>query len=449
MSYLPHSDQDQAAMMAALQLESVEELFDQIPAAIRTPEAPDIPGPLSEMELMRHMQGLAGENRSLEDLVCFAGGGVYDRFVPSIVRDVTRRPEFLTPYTPYQAEASQGTLAAMFEYQTMICELTGMEVANASLYDGASSLAEAVLMAARVKRRSRVLVSRAVPPAARRVVQTYCSGAGVRIVEMPYIAESGQTDLKALTELLDEDTCCVALGQPNYFGVIENMAAARDAAHDIGALLIAVVEPISLGILKPPGEYGADVVVGEGQPLGLVPGLGGPLLGLFACKEELVRYMPGRVVGQTVDGAGRVGYCLTLQAREQHIRRGRATSNICTSQALCALAAAVYLAALGPEGLRETAELSAHKAHYLGSLLTEDAVKCRQRFAGPFLHEFVLQVEEPVDELIKRLCEQGYLLGPALAREYPELADCLLVAVTERRTRAELAGLAATLNSSA
>lgn len=447
MTYIPQSDRDKAEMLATLGIESVEELFSQIPSALRANAMPAIPGSLTEPELVRHMHELAGENRSLQDLVCFAGGGIYDRFIPSIVRNVVTRPEFVTPYTPYQAEVSQGTLQAMFEYQTMVCELTAMEVANASLYDGATSLAEGVLVAASVTHKHRALISRALSPSVRRVVQTHCSASGIEISEVPYIAETGQTDLEVLQDVLDDEVCCVALQQPNYFGVIEDMAAAVEAAHNVGALLISAVEPTSLGILKPPGEYGVDIAVGEGQPLGLVPGFGGPLLGLFACKEELVRHMPGRVVGQTEDNKGRVGYCLTLQAREQHIRRDKATSNICTNEALCALAAAVYLAALGPDGVREVAELSAQKAHYLRDRLAEQSENVQQRFAGPFVNEFVLRVGPPVHSLLQRLCEQGYLVGPPLGREYPELDNCLLVAVTEQRTKENIEGLVAALSS--
>ena len=447
MSYIPQSDRDRAAMLQALGIESVAELFRQIPPALRETAVPAVPGPVSEAELLRHMRALADENASLADVVCFAGGGVYDRFIPSIVLDVVRRPEFTTGYTPYQPEASQGILQAMFEYQTMVCELTGMDVANASLYDGASAVGEAVLMAASVTDRNRALLSRALSPAARGVARTYCSGAGVEIVEVPYLGDTGQTDLGALEALLGEDVCCVVVQDPNYFGVLEDMAAAARAAHSAGALFVASVEPVSLALLDPPGRYGADIVVGEGQPLGLSPSFGGPLLGLFACTESMVRHMPGRVVGETVDGQGRAGYCLTLQAREQHIRREKATSNICTSETLCAVAAAAYLAALGPAGLREVAELSVQKAHFLLDRLGACCATARHRFAGACVNEFVVRVPEPAEGVVRRLLDRGYLVGPALGRDYPELSDCLLVAVTEQRTRAEVEGLIEALNA--
>lgn len=442
MAYVPHSDRDRREMLDALGLESVDELFATIPASLRATAMPDLPAPLTEMELIAEMVERAAANRSLDDLVCFAGGGIYDRFIPAIVTSVTARPEFVTPYTPYQPEGSQGTLQAIFEYQSMICALTAMDVANASLYDGATALAEAVFVAASATGRTRAVLSRALPPAARAATRTACEAGGIEIVEAPFDDATGQTDVARLADLL-EDAACLALGQPNYLGALEEMERAAELAHGAGALFVAMFEPISLGLLAPPGEYGADLAVGEGQPLGLPPGFGGPLLGLFACREEHVRRMPGRVVGRTVDAEGRTAYCLTLQTREQHIRRGRATSNICTNEGLCALAAAVYLAALGPEGLREVALLSARKAHHLAELLAEAGVE--RRFSGPFLSEFAVRVGGPADAVVEELCAQGYLVGPALGGDYPELRDCLLLAVTERRTAEQLEGLAAAL----
>ncbi|MCD6359956.1 MAG: aminomethyl-transferring glycine dehydrogenase subunit GcvPA [Armatimonadetes bacterium] len=442
MSYLPQSDQDLRAMLEALGLDRVEQLFDSIPGQIRERASLDLPAPLTEIELARHMTRLAGLNRTLDEVTCFAGGGIYDRFIPAIVSSVTSRPEFVTPYTPYQPEASQGTLQAMFQYQTMICELMDMDVANASLYDGATALGEAVLMACSITKRSRVLLSAALAPAARRTCRTYCEAAGIEIVDIPWLDDTGRTDLTALEDLSADDVACVALQQPNYFGVIEDMAEASTVAHDAGALFVASVEPISLGLLKPPGAYEADIAVGEGQPLGLPPGFGGPLLGLMACREEHMRSMPGRVVGRTTDADGNTAYCLTLQTREQHIRRERATSNICTNQGLCALAATVYLAALGPDGLSEAARLSAQRARYLHELV-EGASWGEPRFTGPFVNEFVVRVDGPADDFARRMCREGYLVGPALGRDYPGLDDCLLMAVTERRTRAEIEALVA------
>ncbi len=439
MPWAPHSERDRREMLQALGVDAVDALFAGIPESLRATAMPDLPAPITEMELRDEARRLAACNRSLDELVCFAGGGIYDRFIPAIVGSVTSRPEFATCYTPYQPEASQGTLQAMFEYQTMICELTGMPIANASLYDGATAMGEAVLMAADATSRTRALMAGALSPAARQVTRTYCEATGIEVVEVPWDDASGQTDLAALEEMLGDDVACVAVQQPNYFGALEEMAEAASLAHEAGALFIAMVEPISLGVLAPPGEYDADLVVGEGQPLGLAPGFGGPLLGLFACREEHLRRMPGRVVGRSVDAEGKLAYCLTLQTREQHIRRGRATSNICTNQGLCALAAAVYLAAMGPEGLREVALLGAGRAHELHELLTDTGLQ--PRFGGAFLNEFVVRVPGDAQELVRELCGRGRLVGPALGRDYPELSDCLLLAATERRTRDEIEGL--------
>ena len=441
MPRAPHSERDRREMLEALDVDTVDALFAGIPASLRATAMPDLPAPITEMELRDEAGRLVARNRSLDELVCFAGGGIYDRFIPAIVDSVTSRPEFATCYTPYQPEASQGTLQAMFEYQTMICELTGMPIANASLYDGATAMGEAVLMAADATGRTRALMAGALSPSARQATRTYSEATGIEVAEVPWDDASGQTDLSALEEMLGDDVACVALQQPNYFGTLEEMAEAASLAHEAGALFIAMVEPISLGVIAPPGEYDADLVVGEGQPLGLAPGFGGPLLGLFACREEHLRRMPGRVVGRSVDTKGRTAYCLTLQTREQHIRRGRATSNICTNQGLCALAAAVYLAAMGPEGLREVALLGAERAHELRELLTEAGLE--PRFDGAFLNEFVLRVPGDAQELVRELCARGWLVGPALGRDYPELSDCLLLAATERRTREEIEGLAA------
>jgi glycine dehydrogenase subunit 1 len=446
VTYLPQSESDRQALLAGAGVKSVEALFRDIPPQLRATATPDLPPALSEPDLLRHLQSLAKQNRSLEDLTCFAGGGVYDHFIPSLVLDVVSRPEFKTGYTPYQPEASQGLLQALFEYQSMICELTGMPVANASLYDGASALGEAVLLAAGFTERPRALISRALSPSARHVARTYCSALGIVIEDVPYVGATGETDLDALRAAIGDDVCCVALQQPNYFGVLENMGVAGELAHEAGALFTAAVEPISLGLLKPPGAYGADLVVGEGQPLGLVPGYGGPLLGVFACREDMMRRMPGRVVGETVDADGRRAYCLTLQAREQHIRREKATSNICTSESLCALAAAAYLAALGPQGLRDVAEQGVQKAHFLADRLSAAGV-ARPRFRGAFFNEFAVDVGEPADGVVRRLAERGYLAGPSLAREYPELRSCLLLAVTEQRTAQDLDGLVAALRA--
>ncbi len=443
----PHSDRDRREMLAALGIDAADALFADIPQSLRATAMPELPPPLTEMELRDEARRVSDLNRNLDDLVCFAGGGIYDRFIPAIVGSVASRPEFVTPYTPYQPEASQGTLEAIFEYQTMISELTALPVANASLYDGATAMGEAVLMAADATGRSRALMAGALAPAARQATRTYAEASGVQIAEVPWDDASGQTDLGALAEMLGDDVACVALQQPNYFGCLEEMAEASWLAHEAGALFIAMVEPISLGVLAPPGEYAADIAVGEGQPLGLPPGFGGPLLGMFACTEQHLRRMPGRVVGRSVDADGKVAYCLTLQTREQHIRRARATSNICTNEGLCALAASVYLAAMGPQGLREAALLGAERAHELQEAMADSGLQ--PRFGGAFLNEFALRLPGDAEATVRALCEDGWLVGPTLGRDYPELSDCVLVAATERRTREEIAGLAEALQRAA
>ncbi|MFW5869215.1 MAG: aminomethyl-transferring glycine dehydrogenase subunit GcvPA [Armatimonadota bacterium] len=435
----PHTEDDRQRMLDALGVGTVDELFADIPESLRATATPDLPEPLTEMELVAEAGVLAARNRTLDEMVCFAGGGIYDRYIPAIVQSVISRPEFVTPYTPYQPEASQGTLQAMFEYQTMICELTTMEIANASLYDGATALGEAVLMAADTTRRERAVIASSAPPSARGATRTYSSAAGMEVAEVPWEDASGRTDLAALAEMLDDDVACVAMAQPNHFGVLEEMGEAAALAHEAGALFIAMVEPTSLALLTPPGDYGADLVVGEGQSLGLPPGYGGPLLGLFACREEYLRRMPGRVVGKTVDAEGQTAYCLTLQTREQHIRRDRATSNICTNQGLCALAVAVYLAAMGPDGLREVALLGAERAHQMRDLLIDASLQ--PRFDGAFVNEFAVRVPADADAFVLEMAEQGYLVGPTLGRDYSDLDDCLLVAATERRTGAEIEAL--------
>lgn len=450
MSYIPITESDREAMLAAVGASSVEELFADIPAAIRERAQMSLPEPLREPALLRHMQQLSARNRSLDELVCFLGAGIYDHFIPSIVLDVLSRPEFKTGYTPYQAERSQGMLQTIYEYQTMICELTAMDAANASMYDGATALAEAILMAASATRRSRALVANTLHPLARSVVETYSAKAGVSVEEIGYDHATGLTLLDghdSATALIGDDVACIAAQQPNFFGLLEPMADLAELTHSHGALLIASVDPISLGILKPPGEYGADIAVGEGQALGLPPGFGGPLLGIFACRESLLRRMPGRVAGRTVDADGRPAYCLTLQTREQHIRRERATSNICTNEALCALAAGAYLAALGKEGIREIATLCAQKAHYAFEAICE-LDRFEPIFSAPFFKEFAVKCPGDVTELNRRLLDEDILGGLPLGRYYPELGDnAMLLCVTEQRTREEIEALVDTLGT--
>ncbi len=429
MRYLPHSAADRREMLASIGLSSADELFADVPQAVAEAFRPLGLSPRSEQEVVAELTGLAARNAALEK-VCFAGGGIYDHYVPSLVDHVLSRSEFYTAYTPYQPEVSQGTLTAMFEFQTMVCELTGMDVANASLYDGATALAEAVLMAERVRSRRRVAVARSLFANVRRVLDTYCWATGIEVVEIPHLP-SGQCDLSGVPS----DVSAVVLQSPNAVGVIESLVGVKGKIGD--ALLIVSVHPISLGVLAPPGNFGADIVVGEGQPLGLPMSFGGPLLGLFAARKEYLRQMPGRVSGRTVDAEGKTGYTMAAQTREQHIRRERATSNVCTNSALCALAATVYLASVGADGLRRVAELNVEKAHYLADRIAAiDGFDLP--FSGPFFNEFAVRAPGDADDLRGKLLDAGYLVEPSASLRAHGVENGLRIAVTEKRTREEL-----------
>lgn len=442
--YLPHTEADRREMLAALGLDGVEGLFAGIPAEVRLNRPLDLPPGLSEPEAVARITALAARNAGPGRFACFLGGGAYDHHVPAAVGHLVSRGEFLTSYTPYQAEISQGTLQAIYEFQSMICALTGLDVANASVYDGASALAEAALMACRVTGRRRLLVSAAVHPAHRRVLKTYASGPALPVEEVP--ARGGATDPAALGAALarGEPAAAVIVQEPNHLGLLEPVEDLAATARAAGALFVTSVDPISLGILEPPGSYGADIAVGEGQPLGLGLGFGGPYLGFLAAREAFLRQLPGRIAGRTVDARGRRGFVLTLQAREQHIRREKATSNICSNQALMALAATVYLSLMGPEGLRCVADLCLEKAHYAAGRLTA-VPGVSLAFDRPFFKEFALRLPRPAAAVLAGLAERGFLAGPDLAPLGPETAGCILVAVTEKRTRAEIDALAAAL----
>lgn len=441
--YIPNTNADKAEMLAALGIQSVDELFGYIPEDVRLDREPDLPGPLSELELMAHMKRLAGENASTGQYACFLGAGVYDHYIPSLVSHVLSRQEFYTSYTPYQPEISQGMLQAIFEYQTMICEITGMDVTNASMYDGATAVAEAAFIAVNSTKRNEVLVSQSVHPEYRKVLATYARFRGVKVREIGL--KDGVTAMEELEDMLTGDTAAVIVQSPNFFGLIEDMKEIPELAHRAGALAIACVDPISLGMLKPPGEYGFDIAVGDGQALGNPMSYGGPHLGFLAVVKDLMRKMPGRIVGQTNDQEGRRGFVLTLQAREQHIRREKAVSNICSNHALNALAAAVYLTVLGKEGLREVAAQCMQKAHYACDRLVATG-RFERAFSGPYFKEFVLKSSEPVKEINKRLLENKIIGGLDLGALYPDMNNCWLTAVTEKRTGREIdkmAGIAA------
>jgi len=442
MPYIPHTEADRQAMLAAVGAKSLEALTARVlPEALRLKRPLDLPPPLTELELTALMSDLAARNAALDERPHFLGCGCYDHFVPAVVDHVASRGAFLTAYTPYQPEASQGVLQAFYEYQTLICQLTGMAISNASLYDGASALAEAALMCRAVTGRTRLLIPAALHPNYHRVLTTYLANVPLAEQTVPHTA-AGTLDLDVLERQMGDDVAGVVVANPNVFGVVEDVAAVVEAAHAVGALAIAVVDPVSLGLLQRPGDAGTDIVVGEGQSLGTPPSLGGPSLGLFATTEGLVRKMPGRLVGQTTDRRGRRGFVLTLQTREQHIRRGRATSNICTNQGLVALRAAAYLAAVGPHGLRQVANLCLQKAHYAAAALAAlDGFELA--FAGPFFKEFVVRCPLPPAEVNRRLLDHGLIGGVDLGRFQPDWEGWMLLCVTEKRTRADIDRLVA------
>ena len=444
MVYGPHTPESRAQMLAALGVESVDALFDDIPAGVRA-EGLELPGPLSELELSRELEALAARNRV--ELTSFLGAGVYAHHIPAAVDAVLSRGEFYTAYTPYQPEISQGTLQTIYEFQSLIGELTGLPVVSASHYDGAAATAEAALMTVRATRRDRVLVSRAVHRHYLETTGTYFAP-GARVIEELPTLPDGTTDLAALESALAEAERPVAgviLGQPNAFGSLEPMARAGELAHAAGALFVAVIEPTSLAVLAPPSDYGADIAAGEGQPLGIAPGYGGPYLGLLACSRELIRQVPGRLVGKTTDVEGRRAFVMTLRAREQDIRRDKAASNICTNQALCALAATTYLATVGPHGLADVAASGAAAARRLESALARIGIE--RVHSAPYLNEFAVRVPDAA-AVHARLLGEGVLAGLPLARWYPddpELAEALLLATTELTTEADIERLVAAL----
>ena len=440
MRYLPKSPSERLEMLDAIGAGSVEELFQSIPGKFRLPAPLDLPGPLSEMEIIQYFQDRAAENA--RGYSSFLGAGVY-RHVRSVTADaLVQRGEFLTSYTPYQAEISQGTLTAIFEFQTLMCQLTGQEVANASMYDGSTALTEAVLMAERLTGRSRVLVARSVHPEYRQVLATYARNLGIEIVEIGY-AQSGQIDRTRTENAKLGDAAAVVVQSPNFFGVLEELPALADAAHAAGALLVTcVAEPVSLGVVRPPAE--ADIVAMEGQAFGVSPSYGGPYVGVIATREKFVRQMPGRLVGQTADAAGRRGFVLTLATREQHIRREKATSNICTNEALYALAATIHLCLLGKEGLREQASQNLAKARFAMAEL-EKIPGVKRIFSGPFFNEFTLAFPRSVKMINSALLREK-IVGPyALGTHYPELTKHAVVCVTETTPRSEIERMCAAI----
>ncbi len=434
MSYIPHTDVERQQMLSAIGVTTIEDLFEAVPASHRFPKL-DLPAPMSEMEVAAEMQALAEANEHAGDFALFRGAGAYHHFVPSVVNHILTRGEFYTAYTPYQPEMSQGTLQSIYEYQSMMCALTGMDAANASHYDGATSLAEAITMALEVTRhkRKKVVLSPGIHPQYREVVRTYNQGRDIEIVG----DEDGKATLDDLRNLIDKDTAMVALSYPNFFGQIQDIKAFAETVKEAGALLVLVVNPLMLGLFKSPGELGADIVVGEGQPLGVPLSYGGPYLGFFATKEKYVRKIAGRIIGETVDMDGRKSYVMTLRPREQDIRREKATSNICTNQGLMALAASVYLALMGKTGMREVGKLNYHKAHYAA-----DQIDTLEGYSVvrdlPFFNEFMVKTPVSVKEVNEKLIDNGIIGGYDLGDDYPHLKDHMLMCVTEMNSKAEI-----------
>jgi len=441
VKYIPVTEKEKQRMLDFLGIASFEELISNIPHEIRVKGDLKISSPLSEIELVREMKEISAQNMDGKGYSVFLGGGAYDHYVPAIISNLISRSEFLTAYTPYQAEISQGTLQSIYEYQSLICDLTGMDIANASMYDGASALAEAVLMANRLNDRKDVLISSTLNPVYQRVISTYCSGTGISIKHIS--SPDGTTSAEELKDKVSENACCAVFQYPNFFGIIEDIAMISEIVKNKNedVLLIFCIDPIAMGILKPPAEFGADIIVGEGQGMGNKMNFGGPYLGFFACKKEYMRQLPGRVVGATVDKKGRRGFTLTLQTREQHIRREKATSNICTNQALNALSSAIYLITMGKKGLREVATQCISKAHYAMEKI------CGIRgfellFKKPFFKEFAIKSEKDTQLVLDSMRKTKIIAGPQIGRFSQDFKNSFLIAVTENRTKEEIDALA-------
>lgn len=432
--YLPMTEADKQAMLDTIGVDSIDELFNDIPEKVRFKGELQIKKAKSESSLLKELTQLAAKNADLRTNTSFLGAGVYDHYIPIIVDHVISRSEFYTAYTPYQPEISQGELQAIFEFQSMICELTGMEVANSSMYDGGTALAEAAMLSAGHTRRKKIFVSSAVHPEYKEVLRTYAKGQHLEVVEVPY--NNGLTDLEALKNGIDNEVAAVIVQYPNFFGGIEPLKEIEEMTHNNKSILVVSSNPLSLGILTPPGQLGADIVVGDAQPFGIPTAFGGPHCGYFAVTSKLMRKMPGRLVGQTVDEQGRRGFVLTLQAREQHIRRDKATSNICSNQALNALAASVAMTALGKKGVRDMAAANIQKANYAKKALKEKGIEIV--FEGAVFNEFVVKLNKPVKEINKQLLDKNIIGGYDLGRDFPELANHMLIAVTELRTKEEI-----------
>ncbi len=432
--YLPMTEQDEKEMLREIGISSIQELFADIPASVRFQGELNLKPAASETDLIEEMTVLAAKNADIRSYKSFLGAGVYDHYIPVIVDHVISRSEFYTAYTPYQPEISQGELQAIFEFQTMICEITGMAVANSSMYDGGTALAEAAMLSAGHTRRKQILVSKAVQPETRDILHTYAKGQNLDVIEVPI--KDGVTDYAALSELVTSDTSCVITQYPNFFGRIEELAQMGELAHEHKAMFVVSSNPLALGSLKPPGDFGADIVVGDAQPFGIATAFGGPHCGFFAVTDKLMRKVPGRLVGQTIDEDGKRGFVLTLQAREQHIRRDKATSNICSNQALNALAASVCMTALGKLGIKDISIRNMQHAQYTKEAFKQAGLEVV--YEGPNFNEFIIKCRENVDTINEKLLNKGIIGGYNLERDYPELENCMLVCVTELRSKADI-----------
>lgn len=444
MPFIPHTEQDIKDMLATIGVNNIDALFDEIPDSLRHVSLQDVPSGISEMELGRLMEERANQDNGL---LCFIGAGAYDHHIPAAVWDIATRGEFYTAYTPYQAEASQGSLQVIYEFQTMMANLMAMEVSNASLYDGASALAEAILMAVRLnnkKNKSSILLPLSIHPHYRETAKTIVSQQGITLIDVPYHKETGKVDMDALKKCLNDDVAALVIPQPNFFGVLDDVDALTNWAHDNALLSIAVVNPMAMALLKPPGLWGnqgVDIACGEGQSLGIPMASGGPYYGILCAKKMHARQMPGRIVGRTVDMEGKQGFVLTMQAREQHIRRAKATSNICTNQGLMVTASTIYMSLMGPEGLRQVASLSHARTRELKKELLAIA-GVEAVFDGPFFHEIVLKVNQPVEQMLNELAKHNIQAGLALKQYYPELGECVLICATETKTAQDIKLLA-------
>ena len=440
--YLPLTDEDKQAMLKKIGVSKIDDLFSDIPECVRLNRKLNINDGMSELQVKSYIEGIAGLNKSCEELTCFLGAGAYDHYVPSIIKHIISRSEFYTAYTPYQAEISQGTLQAIFEYQTVMADLTGMDVSNASMYDGATACVEAAQMAANAARRKKIVVSKTLHPEVRRVLETYLRFKDLELVEID--EAEGVTDVEKLKSVLDRDTAAVIIQTPNFLGIIEELEDIEKYVHKNRSLLIVYCNPISLGILKSPGECGADIAVGEGQSLGNRMNYGGPYFGFLTTRKKYLRKIPGRIVGETTDKEGKRGFVLTLQAREQHIRREKASSNICSNEALNALTALIYLTTLGKKGIREVALQNVQKSHYAFSELVESG-KYKSLFDRPFFNEFVVQSKNSVEKVNKTLLQNNILGGYDVERAYPSYKNSMLLCVTEKRTKPEIDELVSVL----